>query len=103
MLVVAFRLLSANHMSQKDAVQFEIISDPLASAKAAGLRYVSDDKPGIQTRCGRGDSETGERTRGDEVEELSRSSSTYVDANHSTVVPSAYSFDSSKLNCTRNS
>ena len=50
MLVVAFRLLSANHMSQKDAVQFEIISDPLASAKAAGLRYVSDDKPGIQRK-----------------------------------------------------
>src|SRR5262245_37062069 len=35
-------------MSEKNAVQLEMIIDPLASAKAAGLRYVSDDKPGIQ-------------------------------------------------------
>jgi DNA topoisomerase-1 len=35
-------------MSQKDAPQLEIITDPIASAKAAGLRYVSDTKPGIQ-------------------------------------------------------
>ena len=51
---VALRLLSANGMSEKDAVQLEMISDPLASAKAAGLRYVSDTKPGIQ-RIRRGD------------------------------------------------
>jgi DNA topoisomerase I len=35
-------------MSQKDAPQLEIITDPIASAKAAGLRHVSDTKPGIQ-------------------------------------------------------
>ena len=45
---VALRLLSAKDMSQKDAPQLEIITDPIASAKAAGLRYVSDTKPGIQ-------------------------------------------------------
>ncbi len=45
---VALGLLSAKRMSQKNAPQLEIISDPLASVKAAGLRYVSDGKPGIQ-------------------------------------------------------
>ncbi|WP_416671747.1 DNA topoisomerase IB [Egbenema bharatensis] len=32
-----------------------IVSDPIESAKAAGLRYVSDDRPGIRRRrCGKG-------------------------------------------------
>jgi len=29
----------------------EIVDNPLASARAAGLRYVSDARPGIQRRC----------------------------------------------------
>jgi DNA topoisomerase-1 len=36
-------------------IQSTIVSDPAESAKAAGLRYVSDDRPGIQRRrCGKG-------------------------------------------------
>jgi len=36
-------------------IQATIISDPVKAAKAGGLRYVSDDRPGIQRRrCGKG-------------------------------------------------
>ncbi len=35
-------------------VPVEVISDPVESAKAAGLRYVTDGKPGIQRRPYRG-------------------------------------------------
>jgi DNA topoisomerase I len=41
--------------SRKAAPPVEIVTDPAASAKAAGLRYVSDAKPGIQRkRVGKG-------------------------------------------------
>ncbi|MDP9051069.1 MAG: DNA topoisomerase IB [Acidobacteriota bacterium] len=38
------------HISAKRPKELEIITDPIESAKAAGLRYVSDAKPGIRRR-----------------------------------------------------
>jgi DNA topoisomerase-1 len=35
------------HARRTPAPKLEIVSDPIASAKAAGLRYVTDDRPGI--------------------------------------------------------
>lgn len=46
---VAFRLLYAGAMTQQEApTELELITDPVESAKAAGLRYVNDTKPGIR-------------------------------------------------------
>ncbi len=36
------------HSTRKSAPPVEVITDPVASAKAAGLRYVTDARPGIQ-------------------------------------------------------
>ncbi len=59
-LIVAFvvflacRLLTKRSMTERESAQTELpitlITDPVESAKAAGLRYVSDEMPGIRRK-----------------------------------------------------